>query len=311
MDEVSGKSMAVLAALALHLVIFAFLFLAMLSCSDWERAFGAAHVPPWLNPVQCQRSPLLSGPIIEASLVGIPASPAPKPVRIKPLHIRIPPPSVTPIAVKQGPILPVPTLPPVPKMPSVRNQLRAVDIATKSARIVRRVQVQKERQRMSEINAARQKADQLLTQLNALQRQTRHASKQVRLQQQRMAQLRDLAKTSQPHTTASAPFTKQASSGNAGQKLTLQAQYKAALIRTITQNWLRPDNIPRHVICPIRILQIPGGQVLSVQVLSACPYDALGRQSVKDAILRAQPLPYKGFESVFSRELILNFSVDQ
>ncbi len=311
MGEVRGKSMAVLAALALHLVIFAFLFLAMLSCSDWERAFGAMQLPSWLNPVQCQRSPLLSGPVIEASLVGLSASPVPKQVRIKPPHIRTPPPTATPVVVKKGPILPVPTLPPPPKTPSVRNQSKAVDLSTKPARIVQHTQTRENRRRMSEINAAKQKADRLLAQLDVLQRQTRHASKQVRLQQQRMAQLQDLAKTSQENTTASVPLAKQISSGDAGQKLTLQAQYKAALIRIITQNWLRPDNISKHVICPIRILQIPGGQVLSVQVLPACPYDALGRQSVKNAILRAQPLPYKGFESVFSRELILNFSVDQ
>ncbi len=303
--------MAILAALLLHLAIFAFLFLAMLSCSDWERAFGAAHVPPWLNPVQCQRTPLLSGPIIEASLVRLPENPASKQARIKPPHVRTPPPSVTPVVVKKGPILPVPTLPPLPKIPSVRNQSRAVDLSTKPVRTVQHTQVQKERQRMSEINAAKQKADRLLAQLDALQRQTRHASKRVRLQQQRMTQLQNLAKLGQKNTVTSALPAKQAISGEAGQKQTLQAQYKAALIRTITQNWLRPNNIPKHVICPIRILQIPGGQVLSVQVLSNCPYGALGRQSVKNAILRAQPLPYKGFESVFSRELILNFSVDQ
>ena len=35
--------------------------------------------------------------------------------------------------------------------------------------------------------------------------------------------------------------------------------------------------------------------------------DAAGQDSVERAVLKAQPLPYRGFEPVFARELILNF----
>ncbi|MEO6364766.1 MAG: protein TolA, partial [Luteimonas sp.] len=37
------------------------------------------------------------------------------------------------------------------------------------------------------------------------------------------------------------------------------------------------------------------------------PYDAIGRRSVEAAVLKAQPLPYAGFEEVFNRTLILSF----
>jgi colicin import membrane protein len=45
-------------------------------------------------------------------------------------------------------------------------------------------------------------------------------------------------------------------------------------------------------------------------VSPSCPYDALGKRSVEAAVLKAQPLPYAGFESVFSRELKLNFQAE-
>ena len=47
-------------------------------------------------------------------------------------------------------------------------------------------------------------------------------------------------------------------------------------------------------------------------VCGACRFgfvrgDDAGRRSVEAAILRAQPLPYRGFESVFQRTLNFNF----
>ena len=36
-------------------------------------------------------------------------------------------------------------------------------------------------------------------------------------------------------------------------------------------------------------------------------YCRSGRRSVEAAVLRAQPLPYRGFESVFQRNLNFNF----
>lgn len=42
---------------------------------------------------------------------------------------------------------------------------------------------------------------------------------------------------------------------------------------------------------------------------SDCEYDAAGRQSIMAATLKAQLLPYAGYESVFHRRLILKFVV--
>lgn len=313
--DTRATAWAVALAALLHAGLLAFLLLAMLSCASWERAFEWLGVPQWLNPVQCTRPLALPGPVIEATLVGISAAPRPsaRPIKTRPLKVTTPPPpAATPPKVPEPtlPRLPVPTLPPPPRHPDARDQERAVALAQQKAEQVQREQQQRERQRMSEVDAARQQADKLLAELDQVKRQSQQADRRTRLEQQKLAQLKDLSRHSTPAPAASVPVAPQATSGNNSQEQSLLAQYQAALVSTITQNWLRPDNVPKGVTCPIRIVQIPGGQVIRVQIEPSCPYDPLVRRSVEAAVMRAQPLPYQGFEKVFQRELTLNFTVN-
>ena len=57
----------------------------------------------------------------------------------------------------------------------------------------------------------------------------------------------------------------------------------------------------------VRIAQIPGGDVIGVQIASPCNADPATRTSLEQAVKRAAPLPYKGYESVFSRDFNFNF----
>ena len=77
--------------------------------------------------------------------------------------------------------------------------------------------------------------------------------------------------------------------------------------QAIRNNWTRPETVPLGQRCRLTIRQLPGGEVVDVEVSPACPYDDLGKRSVEAAVLKAQPLPYAGFESVFQRTLVLNF----
>jgi colicin import membrane protein len=89
--------------------------------------------------------------------------------------------------------------------------------------------------------------------------------------------------------------------------LLLAARYAAALQAAILRNWTRPESVPLGQRCKIVIRQAVGGIVVDAKVDPSCPYDELGRRSVEAAVLKAEPLPYAGFESVFNRTLILNF----
>ena len=66
--------------------------------------------------------------------------------------------------------------------------------------------------------------------------------------------------------------------------------------------------MPLGATCTLVIRQIPGGEVVDVQIGSPCAYDEAGRRSVEAAVWKAQPLPYAGFEPVFARTLTLKFT---
>jgi colicin import membrane protein len=125
------------------------------------------------------------------------------------------------------------------------------------------------------------------------------------MEEQRLQQLAD-AQAKPAAKPAPAPPQPQVG-GNNGTDTDLQAQYVLALTRAIESNWIRPDSVRADTVCPLRIIQLRGGEVIRAEVQAGCGYDAVGQRSVEAAVLRAQPLPYAGFESVFQRDILLNF----
>lgn len=86
-----------------------------------------------------------------------------------------------------------------------------------------------------------------------------------------------------------------------------RARYGAALRGAIQAQWLRPPSLPDDAACRVRIRQLPGGEVVSAEVMPDCAFDETGQRSLERAVLRAQPLPYQGFEQVFERDLVVRF----
>ncbi len=98
--------------------------------------------------------------------------------------------------------------------------------------------------------------------------------------------------------------------GAGGTDESLGARYSAAIRARVTSHWLRPDHVRAGIRCTIRITQIPGGEVISATVVEPCNADELTRRTIEAAVLRAQPLPYDGFESVFARSVRFTFRYD-
>lgn len=86
----------------------------------------------------------------------------------------------------------------------------------------------------------------------------------------------------------------------------LAARYMETIKEAIRLQFVGPDSMP-PTPCLVKIVQKPGGWVVSVSVDQSCPYDMASRHAVEGAVLRAQPFPYKGFESVFSPTLEFQF----
>ena len=138
--------------------------------------------------------------------------------------------------------------------------------------------------------------------LAEIRRQREQAARQAELAEQK---LRQLQQVQQRQTAAATPS--QGTPGQGGTSEDLTAKYAAAIQQAVTAQWIRPDTVPLGQRCRVSIRQLPGGEVIDVQVQAGCPFDEAGRRSLEAAVLRAQPLPYRGFENVFQRNLTLNF----
>ena len=158
------------------------------------------------------------------------------------------------------------------------------------------------KQRLSEMEEMRQK------QLADIRRRRALAARDAKVAEAKLKQLQDYQREQVADAaTDTATDTAAPAAGNEGVDTGLLARYEAAIQAAIRRNWTRPETVPLGQRCRLTIRQIPGGQVIDVQVQPSCPYDELGRRSVEAAVLKAQPLPYAGFESVFNRTLNLNF----
>ncbi len=96
----------------------------------------------------------------------------------------------------------------------------------------------------------------------------------------------------------------------AGQMATLSDNYRAAIQSFVTQNWLRPPTAQPGLRCTLKIVQIPGGEVISAAIAGKCNGDEATRRSILAAVERGGALPYRGFEDVFEREIDFIFIYD-
>lgn len=166
----------------------------------------------------------------------------------------------------------------------------------------RQEEAERKKQQQTEMEQERQK------QLEDIRRQREQAEREIKQTEQRLKQIADArARSASEAAAQDAAASAPPPPGNRGVDPNLLGQYQAALQEAILRNWSRPDNVPLGQRCRIVIRQLPGGQVMDAKVDPSCPYDELGRRSVEAAVLKAQPLPYAGFEAVFNRTLLLNF----
>jgi colicin import membrane protein len=309
MENRNGTPRAVVLAALLHLGIVAFLGFAIIPCTDYEKWAEALGVPAEWNPLKCPAPIQLPGQIIEATLVGPTGAPPPKHAA-KPVPNTVPPPPAQPTPTPPEPEKKVETLPPPPKTPALKDQEKVVDDAVQKAENAKQLQEEQQRQRQAELDAQQEEKkkqkqkeiDEIFKQLDIAKSQTKQADSKKKQAEQ---QLKDLD-TAKDDGREDLPYAEKVQSGQNGKDNSKQALYIAAIQNAVTPNWLHPDNMP-NAPCQVHITQIPGGQVLSAKADSSCPYDAAGRASIENAVLRAQPLPYAGFEDVFQRNLTFTF----
>ena len=83
-----------------------------------------------------------------------------------------------------------------------------------------------------------------------------------------------------------------------------------AIQQQITRNFIRPASAPEDLECVVNVRQLPGGQVVSVDI-GRCNGDESVRRSIEAAIYKASPLPSPENPNVFDRDLQIIFNPEQ
>lgn len=97
------------------------------------------------------------------------------------------------------------------------------------------------------------------------------------------------------------------STQGSNQENTMLTQYIASIQSAVTRQWARPASTPKGLTCRIKVSQIPGGGVIDVSIGSPCNASTVVKNSIINAVKKADPLPYRGFETVFDRRLHFTF----
>ncbi len=294
-ESLADKARAVLYSLLLHGFLIGLIALGLL----WTTA---------------TRTVVMPGPVIEASLVGPTAAPKPasrksqaKPARPKPTP---PPPKVEEEKPKPDTVAP-----PEPPKQDLVEQQRIAALAEQKADEVKKEQEEKRRREQILLEQEKQEVARQ-KELEQVRKELAAAEKKKNLEKERLKQLQDKRLADQQDADKQRmdelleQESKEAQTGAGGQDNDLTARYAAAIQAAVTQNWNRPESIPAGLRCTLLIVQIPGGDVISARVTSPCNADPGARLSIEQAVMRAAPLPYRGYEKVFSREITLNFKYD-
>jgi len=289
-------------AVLLHLALFAVLFLGLLWTRSATPAAAGAISAELMDASQLsaamrrtlQRKPELPVEEVEPEPQPLPA-PVPEPVEPQPEAQDFIP---VPDEVNQEAIIEQPTPTPTQEkqVQEAKQRQEQVDLTE----LERQQDVQR-KQKLTEMEIQRQK------QLEDIRRRRAAASREADLAEQKLAQLADARSRNAAEAVAQ---TDAPVSGAQGSDNGLRARYASALQAAILAKWTRPDTVPLGATCRLSIHQLPGGQVMGVEVSSPCAYDEQGRRSIEAAVLKAQPLPYAGFEEVFSRNVTLNFRAE-
>lgn len=288
-------------------MLFAFGGSLMLHAGIVAIVFVAMWLKPEVEPAD------VAGPVIEAVLVDFSAPPLPS-------SASKPKPKPVPVKPKPQP-QPAPPPPaedlPAPKPAQDQVDQEKVRLAAEALEKAEREQEEKRKQEqidldrqdeLTKMERERQK------QLEDIKRLREEAERKRKLEEQKLAQLQDRQKQvdadkqrliEQQRMDELAREEAAQRAGTNGRDDSLLGQYKVAITNTIDRNWRRPDTLREGFRCNVTITQIPGGEVISVDS-SACFGDPNIVRSIEAAVQR-EPLPYRGFESVFVRKVTIPF----
>lgn len=167
---------------------------------------------------------------------------------------------------------------------------------------------ERERKLEDERNKQQRELDEIRRQREEAERRRKQEEERLKqLENQRQRQIED-EQRKQREALEARQAEQQAREFRAGQQATLREQYVATIAAVVTDNWLRPPTAQAGLRCTVKVVQIPGGEVISSSLVGRCNGDEGTRRSILAAVERTGVLPYRGFEDVFSREIEFIFT---
>jgi len=193
------------------------------------------------------------------------------------------------------------------------EEQRQKDLVVKKRQEDLRLQELRKKQEQDRKDQAKKQQDEL----EQVRKKREEAARQRKVEEERLKQLDARKKAeaqAQRQAKAEADMREQIANEQAefraGQIATKGDAYYAAIQSQVTNNWLRPPTARPGLRCTLRIVQIPGGEVISAAIAGNCNADEATRRSLVAAVERAGTLPYRGFEDVFEREIDFIFTYD-
>lgn len=178
----------------------------------------------------------------------------------------------------------------------------------------REAEREREAQRQRELQRQREEEQRRLEELRELRRQREAAQAEREEQERRLAEIAERREREEAERRAQeeAERLRLAREQAAAEERrgTLREEYVATIQELVRRNWRRPPTTDPGVRCTVRVVQIPGGDIIDQAIASPCNADALTRESILGAVQRVEALPYRGYEEVFEREIVFNFTYD-
>jgi colicin import membrane protein len=175
---------------------------------------------------------------------------------------------------------------------------------------LQKLRLERERKLEEERQRQQRELDKVKEQREAAEKQRKLEEERLKQIQARKAREQQEQVRQQQEAEAQRQAEAQAQQFRAGQLAGKEAEYIAAIATVVTNNWLRPPTAQPGLNCKVKVVQIPGGEVISSSLSGACNGDEATRRSILAAVDRAGVLPYRGYEDVFQREIEFTFRYD-
>jgi len=175
---------------------------------------------------------------------------------------------------------------------------------------LQKLRMERERKHEDERLKQQRELEQVRAQREAAERQRKLDQERLKQTEARKQKAIEEQQRLQREALAQRQADAQAQEFRAGQMATKSDNYQAAIQSFVTQNWMRPPTAQAGLRCTLKIVQIPGGEVISAAISGKCNGDEATRRSILAAVERGGTLPYRGFEDVFEREIDFIFIYD-